>query len=411
MTLRVGVVVGRISATEGGGWTITTALSRALKKAKSTHEFLFLDKFLEPEVSGRAESRVFGNISHQILRRGYRDGMRIARKIMPQNLWHRVAKPQGGDSYLYQLQAVFDQNELDVVWFMTPPGAPLSVPFITTVWDLEHRKQPYFPEITKWSWIYREESYRAVLPRASFVITGTGAGKKEIVHYYGVDPENVKVIQIPVPGEDLNKTSLDIQALREKYKIKGDFLFYPAQFWPHKNHINLLMALDILRKRNGLRFSLILTGSDKGNREYVLEKVRAWDLSEQVFDLGFVSREELTACYMNALALVFPSFFGPDNIPPLEAFSLRCPVVASRISGAEEQLLSCALLFDPASPTDMADKILSVSADTALRKKLIDDGAKIALSRTPERYIAQIEEILDGFAARRRCWGREYRPT
>src|SRR5262249_55724792 len=160
--------------------------------------------------------------------------------------------------------------------------------------------------------------------------------------------------------------------------IKGDFLLYPAQFWPHKNHVNLLKALDFLRKRNGLRLNLVLTGSDKGNQHYVRHKVREWELSDQVFDLGFVSREELNALYRGALALIFPSFFGPDNIPPLEAFALGCPVLASRIAGAEEQLRSAAMLFNPADPVDIADKVLAVRSDPALRKRLIEEGKQIA---------------------------------
>ena len=95
------------------------------------------------------------------------------------------------------------------------------------------------------------------------------------------------------------------------------------------------------------------------------------------------------------MALIFPSFFGPDNVPPLEAFALGCPVLASRVAGAEEQLRSGALLFDPTDPTDIADKVVAVGSDPELRKKLTEEGAKIAQLRTPERYIAQIEEILN----------------
>ena len=167
----------------------------------------------------------------------------------------------------------------------------------------------------------------------------------------------------------------------------------------------------MLRMRDGLRLNLVLTGSDKGNRRYVWDKVREWELSDQVFDLGFVPREELNALYEGAMALIFPSFFGPDNVPPLEAFALGCPVLASRVAGAEEQLGSAALLFDPTDPTDIADKVLAVRSDPALRKKLTEEGGKIAQLRSPERYIAQIDEILNSFASIRQCWGRDYRHT
>src|SRR5262249_43146133 len=247
MTLRVGVVAGRVSATAGGWWTFTTALSLALKKVQTTHEFLFLDEILERDVGPRRKIGVSNNISRRILRRFARECVGVEEKILPQGVRRLAAKPLDRDrnGYSERLEAVVEQLKLDVVWFMMPFGVPLTIPVIATVWDLEHLKQPYFPEVSEsgWSWADRERTYRALLPRASFVITGTRVGKDEIVHYYRVNPDNVRIIPHPIPGEDLRKTSIDIHALHDKFKIKGDYLFYPAQFWPHKNHVNLLMAL------------------------------------------------------------------------------------------------------------------------------------------------------------------------
>ena len=397
MTLRIGVVVGRKSETEGGWWTVTTALSGALKNARTTNEYVFLDDVLEPPAVAGVRRHSKDTYS-QLFGRARRAGARIARKVLPQS---RI--PEAGATYAQRIHAVVAEHKLDAIWLMSPPGVPLAVPFAATVWDLEHRKQPYFPEVG-WSWEERERSYATVLPRASFIVTGTQVGKDEIVHYYRVNPENVKVIASPLPGRDMQQTSLDIGDVRRKFGIDGDFLFYPAQFWPHKNHVNLLIALDLLRRRDGLRLSLVLTGSEKGNRQHVLDKARDLAIADQVFDLGFVSREELNTFYKNAAALVYPSLFGPDNIPPLEAFSLRCPVVASRIPGAEEQLAGGALLFDPVDPVDIADKILALTSNPDMRRTLIEEGASIASSRTPERYITQIDDMFDRFASIRRCW-------
>ncbi|MFM6269445.1 MAG: glycosyltransferase, partial [Dolichospermum sp.] len=55
----------------------------------------------------------------------------------------------------------------------------------------------------------------------------------------------------------------------------------------------------------------------------------------------------MTSLYINAFSLAFMSFFGPDNLPPLEAMALGCPVIASKVSGSEEQLGNNALLVNP----------------------------------------------------------------
>lgn len=250
-----------------------------------------------------------------------------------------------------------------------------------------------------------------LLPRASMIITGTQVGKAEVVHYYGVNSANVMVIPFPVPGGALMARSLESAGIKEKYGLNGDFLLYPAQFWPHKNHVNLLRALKILRRQNEPDLRLVLTGSDKGNRDHVIKQVAELGLSDRVFVLGFVPREDLITLYRASVALVYPSVFGPDNLPPLEAFALGCPVIAANIPGAKEQLGEGALLFDPSDPSDIAATIENLSRNPGLRAALIDKGFEIAKVRTPQAYIATVGSFLDRFEAIRRCWGASYQHT
>ena len=85
-----------------------------------------------------------------------------------------------------------------------------------------------------------------------------------------------------------------------------------------------------------------------------------------------------------AAALAFPTRFGPDNIPPLEAFAQDSPVVASRVDGAEEQLGDAALLFDPASPEVIARQLAAVLAIAALRSTLMERGRARVAKRAPQ---------------------------
>jgi glycosyltransferase involved in cell wall biosynthesis len=150
----------------------------------------------------------------------------------------------------------------------------------------------------------------------------------------------------------------------------------------------------------------VLTGSDKGNLNHVSKTIAALGLTSQVHMLGFVPEADLRELYREAVSLTFPSFFGPDNIPPLEAFALGCPVVAAAVPGSEEQLGKGALLFDPADPADIARAIMNVHRDLRLRAELVQRGKEIASARSPKAYVGQICHILDAFAPIRRCWGQ-----
>jgi glycosyltransferase involved in cell wall biosynthesis len=115
----------------------------------------------------------------------------------------------------------------------------------------------------------------------------------------------------------------------------------------------------------------------------------------------------MTALYKNALALVYLSFFGPENLPPLEAFSVGCPVIASRVNGTSEQLDDAALLV---SPTDVDEIALAIKSmlDDGKRQTLITRGFERAKKMSSSNYVGQVFALLDEFQFVRRAWGNSY---
>jgi glycosyltransferase involved in cell wall biosynthesis len=308
------------------------------------------------------------------------------------------------------LEQCIREANVDVVWFLGPGNPPVSVPYIATVWDLQHRLQPFFPEVSiaGWTWESRERRYQHSLPRATRVITSTKVGKEQIVKFYGVAPENVAVIPLPTPNGASSGERVSCTNICARFGLDREFIFYPAQFWPHKNHVNLLMALDILRRNDGLDLDLVLTGADKGNQKYISDLATKLGLTSHVHMLGFVTRDDLEALYRGAVALVYASYFGPDNLPPLEAFKLDCPVAAARVAGVEEQLEDAALLFDPSDPGAIATAVKTLYGDPKLRERLTKRGRELGAARTPTQYLEQICIILDEFEKVRRCWDKQY---
>jgi glycosyltransferase involved in cell wall biosynthesis len=289
---------------------------------------------------------------------------------------------------------------IEVIWY---PSAweccSLEIPYVTVVWDLQHRRQPFFPEVSDdGKWAYRERWLSTVLRRAALVVAGTTVGQEEIERFYGVLPERIRIIPHPTPTFVSRAENRDAKRL-----LPSDYLFYPAQFWPHKNHANLLEALALLR-REGLDLSLALTGSDQGNEAFIRQTAQRLGIASHVHLLGFVSQPELVSLYRNALALAYVTFFGPENLPPLEAFAAGCPVIASRVAGAEEQLGDAALLVDPRRPEEIAAAVKRLRGDASLRAQLVERGSRRAAERTPVRVVESICAWLDEFESTRRCW-------
>lgn len=396
--MKVGIVLPDITADVGGGHTFESEVFTAFLEEVnlSTHDYTVFSNSFSIEKTilkfNLANVHFVRHPPRGLIQRGINRIFSILGRISP-----RLSKRN---------ESSYRKSQIDVLLFLSPLHPPVDFPYITTVWDLEHRNQPWFPEVSNMGeWYNRERGYSNILGRASFIITGTECGKEEIIRFYNIPPNRIRVIPYPTPRFALEGMNTETTNVARRSGIPGDYLFYPAQFWAHKNHINLLYSLKLLHEEYNIKLSLILVGSDKGNLTHVQKVIAELGLSGYVHILGFVDQDDIVDLYKNALALTFVSFFGPDNLPPLEAFALGCPVIAARIPGAEEQLGDAALLVDPKRPEEIAHAIYLLHSDKNLRDNLTQKGFHRAAAWRGGDYIRSVFAILDEFECVRRCWG------
>ena len=121
---------------------------------------------------------------------------------------------------------------------------------------------------------------------------------------------------------------------------------------------------------------MILVGSEKNCRKEIERYISENKLEKNITILGFVSNENITYLYKHAVAMIMPSYFGPTNIPPLEAMSLGCPVAVSNKYAMPEQVGNAGLFFDPDSPKEIASCIEKLWLDQNLRERLKKLGYK-----------------------------------
>ena len=147
---------------------------------------------------------------------------------------------------------------------------------------------------------------------------------------------------------------------------------------------------------------MILTGSDKGNKKYILQHIEEYELSDHILDLGFVSLKELKWIYLNSKGLVMPTFLGPTNMPLLEAAELHCPVACSNLPGHREELGDYAYYFDPSDPLDIADNIIRmIEEDSNITDKSYVSQFNIHNSLTAiDKHFLSLKHI-------RCCWGEK----
>ena len=300
-------------------------------------------------------------------------------------------------------ESFLEKKEIDLVYFISPSRFALDlekINFIFTLWDLCHRDHIEFPEIKiKGEFENRELRINYATKRAISIIVDSEEGKLNLTKKYNVDQERICVIPFePMKSIKNNLTETDrLFNLTYKNKIKNKYIFYPAQFWPHKNHIFILKGIYILQKKHNIKLNIVFSGNDKGNKERIKSYAKRLKVLDRLLFTDFVSDQELIALYKNSLALVMPTFFGPTNLPPLEAFKIGVPVIYPDLNGLREQVGHAALLIDLNDPNSLSEAIIKLLKNKNLKNDLITKGYKIANKSKNYNRIEALESILITF--------------
>jgi glycosyltransferase involved in cell wall biosynthesis len=311
---------------------------------------------------------------------------------LPNSLWRRVSVTANATARML----VRERCDLWICpgherWAFRAP-----IPALGTVHDLMHRYEPEFPEVAaNGQFEQREFHFTETCRWSKGILVDSEVGKRQLCDAYGVAEESVFVLPYIPPNYIYSKTPADGQIERS---LPAKYFFYPAQFWTHKNHTTLFAALDRVRiKHPDVR--LVLVGAPHNGYQQAREKVRELGLEEHVIFLGYVPDSEMAALYRRARALIMPSFFGPTNIPQLEAFALGCPVAASAVYGVPDQVGDAALLFDPRSADEMADSMERLWTDDELCRILVERGKRKAAEWGPDQFNGRLREIVDALVA------------
>ncbi len=192
--------------------------------------------------------------------------------------------------------------------------------------------------------------------------------------------------------------------IKSKYDLTREFIFYPAQFWPHKNHIYILKSLKILKEKYDIKIDAIFSGSDVGNLKYILQEAKKYEIEGQIRYIGYASDEDISHLYRNATALVMPTYFGPTNIPPLEAFAYGCPVCYSNLDGLREQVGQAAFLMDLEDPESLCKHLVTIFNEKDIVNEKVRNGKKLLEAWSEDDFYDVLIKIIEKYEYIRQCW-------
>lgn len=207
------------------------------------------------------------------------------------------------------------------------------------------------------------------------LLTVSSFSRRRIAAALDVDAATIGVL--PESGEHVLRIPADRTILSRHGLDAGRFALVVGNPAAHKNLVALTAAAEVLG-RHGLTLAVA------GAAEPAVFRAGGGVAANAARVLGRVSDAELRALYESALCLIFPSRYEGFGLPPLEAMSCGCAVIAAEAGAVPEVCGDAALWFDPAQPASLAAALDRLIEEPGLRDGLRAAGAARAAGFTWE---------------------------
>jgi len=253
-------------------------------------------------------------------------------------------------------------------------------PVVVTVWDMIYE---LFPRELDPTGEGAAEKKKAVMS-ADAVICISENTKRDLLQMYSIPENKITVTYLAA--------NLDAGMSHGPEPIPGrPYYLYVGARAPHKNFVTLLRAFaGAVSIQSDLSLA-VAGGQPFGDEEKrVITELK---LDKYIDYYGQISDEHLARLYRGSVALVYPSLYEGFGIPPLEAMACGTAVVAARSSSIPEVVGDAGIYFEPKATDELADILIDLLINSALRAKLISEGSARAQEFSWAKTAAQTAQV------------------
>jgi glycosyltransferase involved in cell wall biosynthesis len=324
--------------------------------------------------------------------------------IFGKNVIPEIVSPQARHPFLYyiwfnySIVRIINKHKADI--FLSPDGLLSTnltkIPSIPVIHDINFHHHPMDVPF------FMRHYYRYYFPKyaklASRIITVSEYSKNDISNTYNVD-SNLIDVAYNGAGNDFQPQTESIKfEIKKEFSNNQDFFLYVGNLLPRKNLARVIKAFSLFKKSGNSSIKLLIVGDINLLSSEMDEAYKNSDFKNDIYFTGRISQDKLVKVMGSAKALVFASCFEGFGIPIVEAMYADVPVITSNTTSMPEVAGDAALFVDPYSIDSIANAMVKMDSDPALRLSLIEKGRlqreKFTWDKTADAVWKSIEKAL-----------------
>ncbi len=249
-----------------------------------------------------------------------------------------------------------------------------------TIHDISYETRPEWFSLSN-RFLLRRMSCCAA-KKAKIIFTPSNFSKNEIIKYYKVNPEKIKITPLGV-GKSFKKNSIlqddnlkKIEKIKEKYGIKNKFIFYIGSIF---NRRHLSESIKAFEKLNLTDYQFLIVGKNHTypfiDLEKQIQKTNNFLKRNAIIKKNYLSDEDLILIYNFASLFIWLSDYEGFGLPILESMASATPVITNKTGSIPEVAGDAAIFVKNTTDTEeISQAIYKGLTDENLRKDLIEKG-------------------------------------
>lgn len=295
-------------------------------------------------------------------------------------------------------------NELNLdMLHCTSNTAPVrcKIPLILTLHDiifLEPRDKSNKSLYQNMGWLYRRLVVPQIIKKCRKIITVSHFEKNNIISKLGIPEDDIEMIYNGY--NEWFRPVQDTYHVYQKYIDAPGYFFFLGNTDPKKNTERTLKAYSKYLEKSDIKRKLLMADLDKTYLDSIIKRNHIENILQRIVIPGYIVNSDLPYIYNKAFAFLYTSLRESFGIPLLEAMACGTPVITSNTSSMPEIGGPDAILINPESPDEIAEKMIQLEKDDAFYAQQKEVGLKRAgifsWQQTAEQLLNLYERVYRG---------------